>query len=478
MQGKQVNIAVHIALTIIAFIMYGLSMGNLYALPENTLCVLLVVVFLWNLFSLPVYEVKWISPYSLFLIIFFIYNASGFVFCMFSGYSLFDETFHNSTGMFSLFTKQETLYAVLFFLLFSQWGVILYSRLHKENNASETTVLQEDELRQYNLWIGVILFVCTLPLAYYYYFSVCKEAFLMGGYQNYTNSISDRVGTESMPLFIRISDDIFAFSFALLLSAKPKRKYVWIPILLYILPFIALSFFTGSRVHAIKEGVMLLCVYAILYNVNTRRIIAMGVAILAFALVVTLTRTNEDYDISQGREHFESSTGLLNKFFLQQGMTAHTIAMTINLHEQGKLPYSVKYFFAPFYEQSGYAKGHAYDDYDRVGNKLAYMYSRSFEEGSGLGSSCVAELYALGGMWNVMVGAVLLSLIVLWLTGYILEKGKCIWYAFLILILPGIFYLARAELLYPLEGNKIALLLLLVYWLTMNLIRRKEKTKI
>ncbi len=466
---------IHFVLSLGILVFYIVCMtSNVNA--EFALVILMLVVFGWIYFSAGTLGISFAHPYRMFLIVFFLYTLSGFAYCIFSGESFFDYPFGRSPGgIWSTFVQNETLFAILFFMLGLHWALMYYTYRHDNNQITQTNLLTNIEpstTAMYNRKIGLLLFFIFLLPTYYYYYVIIKEAVAMGGYMNYAFSVGDRVGTENMNILIRVSDDIFQFGFFLFLSSLPPKKKVYIPMILYFIPFLLLSTFTGSRVHVISQGMTLLIYYAMAYRVQTKKIILVLGAFFLLAMGIGILRSVENYNVQQAISNTEESeNNVLQKFVLQQAMSAQTITMTINLHEEQNLDYSPRFLLEPLITTGGYKQEKSPDEYYTLADRIAYYYNKSFSLGGGLGSSVVAELYALGGMFAVMIGSVLFGLCVLYLSSQSVENPMR--FCVSLLFLPGLLYTPRAYILAPITYAMTPLMLLLVYYVFIRMMKVK-----
>lgn len=467
--GQKTNILVYFLITIFSFVLYCHFLVTGDIVSEYMMTGLILWVFVSNLFSLLVYRIPLFHPYVFFLLTFFLYNVGGFFIALCFGESFFNYSFGlSSGGGFSPYEKGETMFSVLFFLIFIHWGVVLFCKVKKQN---EFQFLEEnyeqDIYSTTNRKIGLLLFYISLLPAYYYYYVYIREAFMMGGYSNYALAVDSRVGTENMNFLVRISDDINAFGFVLFLSSIPKKKQFIIPCVLYFIPFLLVSTFTGSRVYVITQGMMLLSYFVLVYKVSYKKISYVLLIFVLYAVFVGLFRNVEDYDLSKTRDKIgevETDDSVLRNFFVAQGLSAQTISFTVSLHEEGKLEYSPLFMIMPLISKGGYDETKTPNEYYYLPDRISYYYNENFSLGGGLGGSIVADFYSVGGILGVIIFSVFLGFIFMWSIGVFISQHNSMWKAILILLLPSIYYLPRAYFVYPIVNSAFSLLLLFVYY--------------
>lgn len=396
---------------------------------------------------------------------FFLYNIGGFVYSIFTGLDFFKLPFGNvSSDIYTDYVQKETLFSILFFLLFLHTAVIYF---YKKNNYDFRT--DGNNNTQYISIMGLSLFYLFIIPAYYYYFKVIIEAFLLGGYSNYV--FTDTEGTTNLPFIIRISDDIYKFGFWLYLSTRPEKRKLILPTILYFLPFILMSIFTGSRVYAIVQGATLITYFAMVKYINARSIIIFFSIFIAFAVFVGIFRGIEDYNLSDLKTMVdEKEASPLEEFFTGQGISAQTIALAVVSVENNDIKYSLKYLFYPIMANNGYQYGKSSDDYFFLADKLSYHFLNSFNSGGGLGSSIVAEFYVLGGIPAIMFFSFLFGWLIIWMTSLIKTQNG---FMFFLLLLPGFYYTARSHPLTALLFSGQQILLFFVLLLLIKFISKK-----
>jgi len=439
-QKNKISLSIHLIMLTILLLLYFLNLTQITNVTDGILISVMLILFLWIYFSAGYIGIEFYHPYRLFLLIFFLYNVGGLVYSLFTGIDFFEITFgYYSSSLFTKFVHTETLFSILFFIMFIHLGVLIYLQYNEEPFLNLFS--WEDSTKYFTAKTGLILFFISILPAYFYFFTVIKEAFLLGGYQNY--AFSETEGTMSLPFVIRISDDIFKFGFWLYLSTLPVKRKLIIPTILYFLPFLLMSFFTGSRVHAIVPGVTLLTYFAAVKFLNTKNMVVFLVIFVLFSTFVGILRGTQNYDFESVKTIIvEEENNPIADFFLTQGASAQTISLTIVLIETNKINYSWRFLVEPLYSKNGYLPQKKGDDYFLLSDRLSYYYTGNFESGGGLGSSIVAEFYAIGGILGVMFLSFFFGFLLFWLLSKI---NSPIGFLFFLLLLPGIYFTPRGH---------------------------------
>lgn len=465
--GQKTNILVYFLITIFSFVLYCHFLVTGDIVSEHMMTCLILLVFMSNVFSLFSYQIPLFHPYVFFLLTFFLYNVGGFFIALCFGESFFNYSFGlSSGGGFSSYEKGETMFSILFFLIFIHWGVVLFCKIKKQNKYQFLEESFEPDIYSItNRKIGLLLFYISLLPVYYYYYVYIKEAYLMGGYSNYAYAVDSRLGTENLNFFIRIADDLNTFGFILFLSSRPTKKQFVIPAMLYFIPLLLVSTFTGSRVYAISYGMMLLTYFILVYNVSYKKISYVLLIFVFYATLIGVFRNVEDYDLSETQDKIEDAdNNIFRDFFVVQGLSAQTITFTVSLHEDGKLDFSPLFFVMPLISKGGYDEGKLPSDYYHLPDRISYYYNDNFSIGGGLGGSIVADFYSVGGIICVMLFSMLFGFIFMSGINIVVSKRSFIAMAILLFLLPGIYYLPRAYFVYPIVNSAFSLLLLFLYY--------------
>jgi oligosaccharide repeat unit polymerase len=423
-------------LIVISIILYTINLFS-SAFSNDFLTVIILIVFIWSFTTSNSIGISFYHPYRLFLLMFFLYNIGGFVYGLFMGLDFFSFPFGSySSTIYTDYAKSETLFSILFFLLFLHVSVLFFY----EKSVYEVNFI-ESKFKDFVSIFGLRIFYFALIPAYYYFFNVIIEAYLLGGYSTYAMSTTE--GTTNLPFIIRISDDIFKFGFWLFLSTRPLRKNLIIPTILYFLPFVLMSIFTGSRVYAIVQGVSLITYFAILKYVNTKGILIFISVFICFSVFIGIFRNIQDYNLDDLKPMVhENEKNPFEEFFTSQGISAHTIALSVVLVESNDIKYSLRYLFEPLLGNNGYQDGKGGADYYFLADKLSYHFLNNFDSGGGLGSSIVAEFYVLGGVFGVMFFSFLFGLLIIWMSNLMKSQNG---FMFFLLLLPGFYYTARSH---------------------------------
>jgi len=468
-QKNKICLSIHFFMMTIILVLYFINRTFTQNMSDQILISIMLFVFVWIYFSSGYLGLAVYHPYRFFLLVFFLYNIGGFVYSLFTGVDFLTFPFGlNTPEIYTKFVHSETLFSLIIFMLFVHLGVLVFL-LYTQQSTMNITFWKDNDTHITST-IGLLIFYISILPAYYYFFSIIKEAFLLGGYQNY--AFTETEGTLKMPFFIRISDDLFKFGFWLYLSTVPKRSKLILPTILFFLPFLLMSFFTGSRVHAIVQGVTLVTYFAIVKYINVKNMISFMLIFVVFAIFVGIIRGTQDYDIGSVTSIVhDNEINPVEEFFLTQGVSAHTIALTVVLVETHKMDYSLRFLYEPLFSHPGYQPNKKADDYYVLSDRISYYFTGNFENGGGLGSSIVAEFYAIGGIFGVMFFSFCFGFILLWL---LFKINNPVGFLFLLLLLPGIYYTPRGHPLTPLIFAEQQIVLMLCFLLFKKFITIKK----
>ena len=132
--GQKANILVYFLITIFSFVLYCHFLVTGDIVSEYMMTGFILVVFVINIFSLFAYQIPLFHPYVFFLLTFFLYNVGGFFIALCFGESFFTYSFGlSSGGGFSPYEMGETMFSVLFFLIFIVRNPINYRFLQVAN---------------------------------------------------------------------------------------------------------------------------------------------------------------------------------------------------------------------------------------------------------------------------------------------------------------------------------------------------------
>ena len=450
-------IVIQFAIVLVLFLSYVLEKW-FSPFSENSLIFTLLLLFIWIYLSSGLIKIPFYHPYRMFLAIFFLYNIIGFVYyyLIYSDKNFFNRPFGRLvTSFYNDEIKSEVLFSLMFFLAFIHLGVLMFSYFNRKPVFSPNNSFLIEEIRVKFEKIGLYMFYIFIMPFYYYVYVVINEAYLLGGYTVY--SLSNTVGTTDSNILIRISDDFCEFGYILLLSTLPKRNKILLPTLLFIFPFLLMSFYTGSRVHLIVQAMVLLTYFAITKMISTKKIV-LFISLFAFlGAFLGLSRSVNIKEFKIGKSIDKFNFEVIEDFLLSQGASVHTLGLTISGIKRNELRHSLKFFYSPIIERDeGYNPKKSEVDYYNLADRLSYKYEPSFKRGGGLGSSIVAEFYVYGGVLAICFFSFLGGIFLTWLTCGLNNPFKLL---LLLLLLFGIYYTPRAHPLTPFEHAKQPLFL-------------------
>jgi oligosaccharide repeat unit polymerase len=422
----------------------------------------LLWVYAWSLLL----GMSLLHPYMLYIPVFFLYNCAGFIACLFSGNDFFMQPFANGEpGRYSHAARLDTLICNIYFLIFMQFAVaiFLFLRGRKAIIYMRPNFSANDQELARN--VGGWIFILAIIPAYYYFYSIASEAISMGGYLSYVSG--EHIGTNALPVFIRISDDLFIFGYWLYLVGFPSVRKIFYSTVLFFLPFAVISVTTGSRVFLISQIMAFVLYCGFNKQIRSKYIIIIIAIAISSAVLIGLVRSTGKCEIFQSSDQFVNNhSNPVYNFLLEQGASTLTTTLTADSINNGSIAQSWMFFAAPLFNGSEdftkYNKEHNY----YLANLLSYLYLVNYNKGEGTGSSIVAEFYSINGIIGVVVLSFMFGLTILLL--FHISRNSLTILLLFILMAPGFFYTARSHPLSPIImlGKPIFLLFIMYILLT------------
>lgn len=451
-------LAIHCISILLLFCPLALFLTLDIFISETVFLAIILMSFLWAYYSSSLVGINWYHPYRLFLLIFFLYNMFGFYYYLVIGDSFFNYPFKEvSRSIYNAYTRQMTFYSIIYFISFVHLGILLYCNTIQYKPDQTFTWVNDKKMEK----IGqAIFFIFLLPAAYYYY-TVIIEAILLGGYGKYT--FADTGGTSNLNFLVRIADNMLTIGFVMYLAAKPETKKMFILSIVYIIPFLLMSISTGSRVHIIVQILMLVTYYSMRGVLGKKTIFVLLVIIVLLAISLTAFRAyNQDFNVFETLNKINySDDNIVENFFVSQSTSTHLTGMTIAYVDDDKIEYSLKYLFYPLFTSGGYDPNKADKDYYSLADRLSALSLSLFGFGGGFGSNIVAEFYACGGLTAIIILSILWGFCIMMISNPT-NNYKVLLF---LLLLPGVYYSARAHPLTAIIAAKMNLVLaiLIIY---------------
>lgn len=421
--------------------------------------VLLYVSALLAFFQLRQVSINGFNFPLVFILVFFVFNVSGFFLDSLGLYDFWNNPPDSySTEIYTGGVKAATIYLISLFLVFFAYGSLVSALFLPAVTIEDSRFVFNKILFRS---VGGYLFLISIPFAAYYYFNVVTEAYLMGGYLGYLADAS-KAGSTNLPLIFRFSDEALVVGFWIYISTLPRKKNALLATFVYLSPYILLTVYTGSRVHASLHIFAVFIFFRIFYGIRLK-LLAVGIAVfIVFLTGVSFLRSQIDYDVASMLDSMKGSE--VNIFLLllsQLGSTAHVLALTVSSIDRNMFGYSPLFFISPLFAETGYLDGKSASEYLNLADLISYYYVSSFEYGAGLGSSIVADLYAVAGVFGVIVLSACFGFLFHRIF-FLLRSPVSI--SLIFIILPGLIYSARSHPLTFIQfsGKEVALLLLVV----------------
>ena len=434
------------------FILWLIVCGFLYAVDVideisaiEGLKYLIVLEFFYIVYSIFVLKIGYLNVYSLFIMPISLYNISLVFVCLF----LNDNTllFVNGFDLIIKYNNSTVIEYLSVILIFYQFihlsALFVFDKKCKLKHGYEWTY---DKKMEYN---GMILFYLFLVPALIYYFNYFERLFLAGGY---LNKYEMGVSTSDMNIFVRLSDDLMKLGFLLILASKCKIKRLIIPCVIYLVIHFSESILSGSRVYFISQSLFMLVYFSMRIKISMMKVSVVVLSFIIFAIFTGNLRTTTDYDYESATTKMTEGAiveEVVESFLISQGTSLHIVGLTIYLLNKDVIEHSMCFLTYPFYNVSGYVKGQSADDYYYLSDRLAAkLIPVNFAEGAGLGSSIIAEFYIYGGILTVVIFSMIYGAIVCLLDLIKFKSNR--FFLFFMILLPGLFYVGRANPLYPL----------------------------
>lgn len=405
---------------------------------------LIVFEIFYILYSIYVLKIGFLNVYSVFIMTVSLYNVSLIFISLFFN----DNTilFVNNWGLIIKYDDSvviEYLNIILIFYLFIHLSALcVFSKRYRLKCRFEWFY---DRKMEYN---GLVLFYLSLFPALVYYYNYFEQLFLVGGY---LNKYEMGVSTSDMNIFVRISDDLMKLGFLLILASKGKVKRLIMPCSVYLIIHFLESVLSGSRVFFISQALFILVYFSMRVKINLLKILIVMLFFVVFTVFVGKLRSTTDYN-------YESTTTKMTKgsiveefvesFLINQGASMHIVGLTVYLQSKDVIEHSMRFLIFPLYNAGGYVKGRPADDYYFLADRLAAkLIPSDFAKGSGLGSSIIAEFYIYGSVLTVALFSMLYGAMICFLDLIKFQSNRFL--LFFIILLPGLFYVGRADPLYP-----------------------------
>lgn len=445
MERGKVLILKQLLLIAVSIIFCFLCNANMISATVSISSIRYFILFAFMMILLSIYVLKLglLHVYTVFVLVISLYNISYVILSFFVG-----EDILLSTGGFAInasFNESivfEYLTILLFFFLFLHLGALCVL-----STRSKIPVVNGWSYNEKMEFYGLFLFYFSLLPCLFYYYSYLKQILLAGGYMNKYG-----ISTMDMNLFIRVSDDLLKFGFFVLLASKCKLSKMILPCTIFLLIQFAVSLISGSRVFFISQSLFVLVYFSMRIKIKTVNVITVLLFFIFFSVFVRKLRSTEDYDMESATSISNNSVfnDIIESFVLPQGMSMHTLSLSVYLVDRNDLEPSLRFLVYPLFQRrAGYVEGVSEKDYFFLADRLSSVFiPRVFVGGGGLGSSIIAEFYVYGGLFMVILFSMLYGMLVCYFDLYKYKTNDV--FLFFIILLPGLFYVGRAHPLYPL----------------------------
>jgi len=405
-------------------------------------------------------ELKFYHPYRMLLCAFFVFLL-GRIFIDILGYGDFAKNFLFYEGrVIGRYLQFRTLICLMLFLCLMHLGVIL--ALKKNSGIkliSWTHNLNMERFGKFLFWSFLI------PSIYYYYIFISFT--LENGYANklYGDDVIDA------NILIKLSDDILKIGYLLLLASKPSIKSLKYPTILYLVIMFS-TLLTGNRVYFFTTVLMIMTYFGYRNMLSKKVTLIIGSTLLVLAVLVGVYRTFNDFSFVGNYEY----DNFFVSFFRDQGISIHTVSLTIDMIDQGILTYDFRYLYMPLLGllyQSDVVLERFY-----LADSEAFLYDSSYYSlGGGFGSSIVSEFYAYCGIIGVIFGSLICGFLLIKSVNLLFRNNWSVYG--MLLMLPMLYYTPRSYPLIPIITSIKPLILTIFLFILFDFfyIKRKIRNK-
>ena len=360
-------------------------------------------------------------PYMIFIYVFDLFLGSR-VFLDILGSGKFYVTDYFTFYEFGWHIQKEMLRALILSLLGLQTGMLCAFVFKTEIKLkTEPTVIK----------YSIIVMKLCIPFVIYRFFEIIKYVFENGYLALFLEP--DLLNSPLSHFVV-----LYQFSFFAFLSAKPDYNRMKRFVFIYFI--IMLATLLGGQRGLFASQLLLLGGYYSLYigRLKFKNVLLAIVIFVSLFQVISLTRTSGFQDISSSLSLADQQEKtLFESFIYQQGISISVIGYAIQrgiTNESEELLY-------PLW---GYIYDKGVDNikdnhYETYADKIAkYANTNKFEEGMGLSSSYVAELYSFYGLEAVFIGNLVLAFFLIWM---IYMKGNSWFGCFMFLVISRHLYI-------------------------------------
>lgn len=324
----------------------------------------------------------------------------------------------------------KALFVVLISLLSVFYGVFLNKVNVKPNIRKSTSAFVVSSSKLGNLILTI--FILLLPGTIYKYYHDLIEI-INNGYLALYSSAS----VSPAPLFARVSWFLYTLFLPLAFSIKFKRIKTTKLLILFLLLISLLDSIKGSRAAFIRPVFFCFWYYYTFFSnkkIALLKLLPYVSLLLFFIIYMVMTRGGGEFKL----EHLEEIPNLI---FYHQGISFNVIVLFFQFKEQFIYP-SRWYILTPITSFYDYNFNKAVFGGERNLDMLKHSFSvdyklmhavnsEMFLNGYGLGGSYMIELFALAGIFSVILGSVLVGYLLVWFDKNVTSKISLIifsWY--------------------------------------------------
>jgi len=262
--------------------------------------------------------------------------------------------------------------------------------------------------------VGKFLFFLTAPI-YLYLISQTILTVISEGYLSIFNN-----DKKDLNVFFRLSKNVIHFAFALILVSRVPRFKIKKYLLLY-LSIMLFTLLTGQRGEALKFFFTALVIYSSIYEIqyDFKKILFYLVFTFVLAFSISLYRSSES---AKAIIFSTSNTQIVTDFVASQSKSYMILSSSIQ--NENSLNYTFLGLIAELRSMSGSIMSRitginnevnediylSMKEYGHLGSTISYyLNQKQFFEGKGLGTTFIAEIFLVFGLYGQIFIAFILA---------------------------------------------------------------------
>lgn len=436
----------------------------------------MITIFLYSVLSTYKITKNWLDLYIIFLVLTFLFMLSRPFLHLFDLVDFINyneqQWFKNSDHFyFSDFTMVKINFVLIYSLLFLNIGYLIGYKKYFRISSYKT--LKDGFSKIFNKKIAYLFLILGAGAFLIKVILYVKLLSQYGYFYLYS-------GNYTLPILVRIFDDFLYIGYILILINIPPKKEAYILSTIFILLYASMML-TGMRGEFFVSFFAMIWLLSVLYNwkVKLYKIVLGGIGLMVLAQSILMIKYPH---ISYDDINF---LDFLSLFVHSQGVSLLILGYIIEFENMFVDIYSgFRYLIAPFLSMfltlTGQQVSRIESDpntiYDISSKLEIFLNEKAYYAGGGVGSSYIAELFALGGdVILLSVGSFLLGFFIVYLSKKLIYQKYGLFIT--MIILPMLFWLPRSSV--AILGKKyIFAIILIIFFTFIYKLLTKEKNKL